>query len=194
MEVKASVQGSVGESKKEVKARLAQYLEQQPESIHKFHRWMKALELVNLIIIFGLFIVALYVSITWKNYDPMVVPFWWVTFAAAGALFGILFGLHTIILKASPPYILPGMKPFPANVIPGDRRMFVTGPQAVKWGWVLIGASFIWAVICAGVYYYMVSSNANILRTVISLAVFLFAVMMLVSIFQKLFRSHSKSM
>ena len=193
MEGNTMNQGKTAESKQEWKARLAQYLEQQPTATQRSHRWMRILEMVNLFVILGLFIVALYVSVTWKNYDATVIALWWIGFAEAGALLGMLLGLHSVVVKAFPPGMLRGIKPFPANMVTNDKKTFVTGRQAVRWGWLVFGASCVWALICCGFYYYLATANVDTLGTFISVVVNFCLILVLVKIVLKVLQVSTKS-
>ena len=121
----ARVQGIVTE--KEVKEQLARYLEQQPDSLKGFHKWMNGLEVAGLILIAAAFILALYVSIAWKSFEAKLIPTAWFFFAASVAPLLLLSGIHTLILRA-----------FPTGLLPGTAGKFVTGSGAM---W--IGCGFI---------------------------------------------------
>jgi hypothetical protein len=110
-------------TKQDVKAQLAQYLAQQPVSKQRFHKWMKVLEMASLAIVVGAFAVAMYVSINWTMVPLKVVPTAWVAFPVSLVPLMILIGLHTIVLKAFLPI-----------VVPGESQTFVTGSKAEQWG------------------------------------------------------------
>jgi hypothetical protein len=113
---------------------IAQYVEQQPESKQAFHKWMKRLEAVGVGVILVAFSTALYISIAWKSVDPIVIPIAWFGFAASASPLFMLVGLHTIVLKAFPPIVLPGSK-----------QKFVTGGGAVwpGWGYVVLALALV---------------------------------------------------
>jgi hypothetical protein len=103
----------------QIKLQLTQHLEQQSASTLAVHRWMKRLEVASLGIIAAIFILALYVSITWKAVPKMAIPTAWFAFAGSACISMVLIGLHAILLRAFPPVILPG-----------NRHWFTTGREA----------------------------------------------------------------
>ena len=127
MNSQVSVQGPVVESKQDLRAQLAQYVEQQPESTLAFHKWMKRLEVAGAGIMAAAFIVAMYVSVAWKSVNPIVIPIAWFFFAASAAPAMIFLGLDAITLRA-----------FPPAVWPGKQQKFRTGSGAVWTGWAFI--------------------------------------------------------
>jgi len=112
------------EAREQLRQQLAQYLAQQPESSQAFHKWMKRLEVASLALIVAAFILAMYVSIAWKSVDPLVIPVAWFIFAASVTPAMLLIGIHSIILRAFPPIVLPG-----------KMQKFVTGHGAFWPGW-----------------------------------------------------------
>jgi hypothetical protein len=108
------------EAREHLKLQLAQYVESQPESTQSFHRWMKRLEMAAVGLIATAFINGLYLSFAWKSIDPILIPTAWFFFAASAGPLAVLIGLHTIILKAFPPIILPG-----------KAQKFITGSGAM---------------------------------------------------------------
>jgi hypothetical protein len=122
-----SVQGPVIESKQDLRAQLAQYVAQQPESTQAHHKWMKRLQVAGAGIMVAAFIVAMYVSVAWKSVNPLMIPIAWFLFAASAAPALIFVGLDAITLRAFPPVVVPGKQP-----------RFVTGQGAVWTGWAFI--------------------------------------------------------
>ena len=178
--------------RKESQVLLSQHIEQQPKSVRTLHQWMKILELIDLVGGIGTFIVAVYVSLTWKNFETTTVMLWWVIFAAVAALFGVLLGLHAIILKAYPPVIMPNASPFLDNIFSGNRRMLVTGQQAMRWGGFLIGIGFAWGAIGIGFYCVVLYSNFGLLRVLTGLITVLFLIVIILSFVQRASREKSK--
>jgi len=117
-----NVAGSITqpETKEQLRQQIAQYVEQQSESKQAAHQWMKRLEGVGVGVILAAFIVALYLSFAWKSIDPILIPIAWFAFVASAGPLAVIIGLHSLILKASPPVI-----------IPGKAQKFVTGSGAV---------------------------------------------------------------
>ena len=118
----ASLQGvePKTEAKEPIKQQLAQYLEQLPESKQTFHKLMKGLEFAVMLLIPVAFIVALYVSIAWKSYNPLLIPITWFIFAASISPALFLSGTHSIVLGA-----------FPITSVIGKNLKFVTGSRDV---------------------------------------------------------------
>jgi hypothetical protein len=129
-----------------LKAQLAEYLAQQGESIRSTHKWMKRVEVAGLGIVIAVFAVALYGSSTWANSNPTMIPVAWFAFATSLSLMATLFGLHTILIRAFPPIILPG-KP----------QKFVSGSTAVWTGL----ASIIGGLFLAGIWITFAYSTAT---------------------------------
>jgi hypothetical protein len=122
--------GTEKEARDQLRLQIAAYLQQQPESIQASHRWMKRLEVAGLGIILAAFVVALYVSIDWKNVSPILIPVAWFIFALSAAPVLVMLGIHTLLLRAFPPIVMPGKLP-----------RFVTG-SAATWfgvGYILLG-------------------------------------------------------
>jgi hypothetical protein len=158
----ANVQQEAGitESKEESKGRLAQHVEQQPASVQTVHKVMLALEAVVAILYIGLFIAAIYVSVTWQTHGELAVPRWWMFSMVSVGLLLILFGFHSILVKAHLP--LPS---------PSGKESFVTGQEAVKQGWMFIGMGLLWAALWAGMYLYIVLTGVEPLETFIPFVV-----------------------
>jgi hypothetical protein len=108
------------EARAELKRQLAEYLAQQPESTLSAHRWMKRLEVAGAGVIVAAFCIALYVSITWKSTNPILIPTTWFVFAASPVFVLIFLGVDAILLHA-----------FPTVILPGRPQKFVTGNGAV---------------------------------------------------------------
>jgi len=122
----ASVQEVITEKgmREQLKQQLAQHVQEQPESTQSFHRWMKVLEAAGLVLIAAAFIAAMYISINWKNVQQIWIPIAWFLFAASAAPTSILIGIHSLILRASPPIVFPGI-----------GKKLVTGRGALWAGW-----------------------------------------------------------
>ena len=153
MKEAATVQPEVtpAESRQAANARLAEYVEQQPKSIQTAHIVLSVLLAVGVVLVIGLFIVALYVSFTWKAYGELAVPRWWMAWGVSVGLWLVVYGLDILILKANPPYVMPGTGPS-RDKASGERRWFVTGPQAARQGRIYIGLGVLYAALWAGMY------------------------------------------
>ena len=170
------------EAREQLKLQLTHYLAEQPESTQSLHRWMKRLETAGAGIIAAAFIVALYVSITWKSANPTLIPIAWFFFAACLGLMVVLFGLHASLIRAYPPVVFPG-----------KVQKFVSGSGAV---WIGVGSiigGLIMAAVWAGFAYSianfdlaMIVPLTNTLGVIISIAII---VSIVYSIYQKASRS-----
>jgi hypothetical protein len=96
------------EARAYLKAQLADYLAQAPESTRSAHMWMKRVDTAGLGIVIAAFGVALYGSFTWASVNPAMIPVAWFFFATCCSLMIVLTGLHAILIRAYPPVILPG--------------------------------------------------------------------------------------
>ena len=144
----------------ETGSQLARHLEEQPASIQTAHKLMLALEAVVAILYIGLLIVAVYVSVTWKTHGELAVPRWWMASQVSAALFLVILGLHSVIVKA--------YSPFPSL---GGKESKVTGRKAVRQGWMLIGLGLLWAAAWGGMYLGIVLSGAEPLQVFIPFVV-----------------------
>lgn len=144
-------EATLADSRQEANARLAEYVEQQPKSVQTAHTVLSVLMAVGVVLVIGLFIVALYVSFTWKSYGELAVPRWWMAWGVSVGLWLVVFGLDILILKADPPYIMPGTGPS-RDKASGERRWYVTGPRAARQGRIYIGLGVLYAVLWAGMY------------------------------------------
>jgi hypothetical protein len=192
------VQGALAESKQDLKAQLAQYVEHQPESTLKFHRWMKRLEVASLAIVVGVFAVAMYVSINWKTVPLTVIPSAWFCFPISFTPFAILVGLHAIVLRVFPPTTLPLFSSIflpgvPRGAMPRKKQQLLVERQAVAWGWGFIvmalvvatfWGTFIWAVWTFNMA--MLEPLINILGVVLGAGI---SIQILYTIFKKISKS-----
>jgi hypothetical protein len=174
--------GEASMTRQEVKAQLAHHLAQQPESKQVFHKWMKVLEVVGLVIIAATFAVALYLSINWATVPQMAIPTAWFAFPVSFAPLMILIGVHSIGLRA----FLP--------IVPlGKSQQFVTGSKAVWSGAglivtaLLVGAfwgAFAWVMWSGDMA--LIGTYTRILGTGVGIAI---AVAIVGSLFRQIFRS-----
>jgi hypothetical protein len=138
-------------SRQEANAQLDEYVKQQPKSVQTAHEVLSVLMAVGFILVIGLFIVALYVSFTWKAHGELAVPRWWMAWGVTVGLWLVVFGLDIFILKADPPYIMPGTGPS-RDKASGERRWYVTGQQAARQGRIYIGLGVLYAALWAGMF------------------------------------------
>ena len=116
--------GATGHTRQEFKTQLAEYAAQQPASKQTFHKWMKVAEMAGLAIIPAWFAVAMYVSINHTAVPGTTIAAAWFAFPVSFVPLMILVGLHTVILRATVP-----------SVLPGKSQKLVTGSRAVWSGW-----------------------------------------------------------
>ena len=149
----------VVESTEDTGSELARYMEKQPGSIQTAHKLMLALEGVAAILYIGLFILAIYVSVTWKTHGELAVPRWWMASQVCAGLLLVIGGLHTLVVKA--------YRPTP----PGSKDSIVTGREAVGQAWKPIALGLFWAAVWGGMYLFIVLSGADPLGTFIPFVV-----------------------
>jgi hypothetical protein len=105
-----------------------QYLQQLPASKQTFHRVIVWFIAAAFIITLGVFVYALYASFMGKSLGGSHVIVAWMSFFLAGAVAAFLYGLDTLVLRAT--------IPMPSE---GSKYSYETGPKAVREGWMLIG-------------------------------------------------------
>lgn len=113
-----------------------QYLEQQSPSKLTAHRWLGWLVITAIVLTLGVFIYAIYSSITWQSTGGDNVVIAWMYFFLAGGLAAFLMGLDTVILEATLP-----------PPIGGSNNDYETGTAAVRQGWALIGYGLVVTVL-----------------------------------------------
>jgi hypothetical protein len=128
-----------GLTRQEIKAQLAQHVAQQPAWKRAFDKWMKVLEIAGLVLIVGVFAVAMYVSINHTAVTGTVIAIAWFALPVSFAPLMILLGVHAIGLRAFYPIVLPG-KP----------EQFATGSKAVWSGAGLIAIALLVAAFWGG--------------------------------------------
>jgi len=197
MDQTASIHGlGTKREAKEQHKQLAQYVEQQPESMQAFHTWMTCLEAASLVVVAAVFILALYLSINWTSVPAKVIPTAWFAFPGNFSLTVLLLGLHTVILKAFSPVVglhtVALRASFPV-ALPGKNQQFVTGSEAVGRGWtfILIGllAGAFWGFIAYATWtlnWTMLEPLIGILGVVMGVGI---AISILYSMFQKVFKT-----
>jgi hypothetical protein len=146
---------TVVESRENSGSELARHMEQQTKSIQTAHKLMLALEAVLAILYIGLFVLAIYVSVTWKRHGGLAVPRWWMASQACVGLLLVIVGLHTLVVKAYMP------------TPPGAKESIVTGREAVRQAWKPTALGLFWAAVWGGMYLLIVLSGADPLETFI---------------------------
>ena len=125
-----SSQGTSNAAKPVTGERLSfdQYVQSLPASKQSAHRVMVWLVAIGFILVIGLFIYAIYTSVTWKSAGGLNVVMSWQYFFLAGGFFALLLGIDTLLLGATVPL------PFE-----GSKYSYTTGRKAVREGWTLVG-------------------------------------------------------
>ena len=167
------------EDKLDNRARLAQYLAQQPRSRRTFDKVMRILEVAALALVSGYLAWAIYVSINWSVPQRIVAV--WFAFPASVVVLLILVGLHGAGVQAFFPIIVPSSS-FP----------FVTGSKAVGMGLgfaatlLLVGA--FWGAFAHGIWttnWAILEPLAHVLGVVVGVGV---VVAVVSDLAKKLFR------
>ncbi len=148
------------ETREKAGSELARHMEQQAGSIQTAHKLMLALEAIGAIAYSGLFVVAIYVSVTWKTYGDLAVPRWWTASQVCAGLLIVIVGLHTLVVKA----YLPG--PYQSS-----KEPIATGREAVRQAWKPISLGILWAAAWGGMYLFIVLSGADPIGTFIPFVV-----------------------
>jgi hypothetical protein len=180
----ASLQGlgTNKEAREQLKLMLAHYLEGLPESTRSFHKGMKSLDISLMVVIASAFIAALSVSFTWKSIDPLMIPMMWFFFAASASLLTASIGLHTIILRAFPPIILPG-----------KVQRFVTGTEAVWTGSALLVGGLLMTAFWVLIAYAAATYNLTMLAPLITILGVLMGFGIVISMIMTTIQKISKS-
>ena len=170
------------EARENLKAQLAEYLSQQPESTLTAHKWMKLVDAAGLGIVITAFVYALYGSFAWANVNPIMIPLAWFGFAACGGLMAMLFGIHAILIRAFPPVILPG-----------KTQKFVSGSAAVWTGVASIVGGLFMIGIWIGFAYSTATANMTMLVPLINILGVVVTVGVVISIAYSLYQKVSQS-
>ena len=155
------------------------------ESQQTFHRWMKRGQAATVGLIVGIFVMALYTSINWKQVAPFEVAFWWMAFALSGIPLTIFVGLDIIYSRGA--------------VIPmqwgnGPKRMVtVTGRKAVLTGLGVIAAALAWGGFVLALMVATFSYNWDLLRVTISAFSVMLGAVIVLKIFSSLVRDISRT-
>jgi hypothetical protein len=182
--------------KSQVKLQIAQYLEQQPESMRVFHRWMKVLEWVSLGVVAIIFILALYVSFNWTQVQAKAIPTAWFAFPASFSLTLLLLGIHTVILKAFPPvsWFRNATWRVASPIAPTAKTLkFTTGREAIGSGWLVIAGALLLGAFWGAFIYASWTVNWAMLKPLITILAIVFAVGFVISLISTTLQKVSKS-
>ncbi len=160
-------------------------LDAESEAQHTFHHWMKRLQAATVGLMVGLFVVALYTSINWKQEVPFEIAFWWMAFTLSGIPLTICVGLDIIYARGA--------------VIPmrwgNDPRQLVTltGRKAVLTGLGVIAVALAWGGFVVALMVATFSYNWDLLRVTINTFGTLLGVLVVLKIFTSLVRDISRT-
>jgi hypothetical protein len=160
-------------------------LDSESEAQQTFHHWMKRFQAATVGLIVGLFVMALYTSINWKQVAPFEVAFWWMAFALSSVPLTVFVGLDIIFARET--------------VIPmqwgnGPKQMAtVTGRKAVLTGLGVIAVALAWGRFVLALMASMLTTNWDLLRVTISIFGTLLGVVIVLKIFSSLVRDISRA-
>jgi hypothetical protein len=155
------------------------------ETQQTFHHWMKRFQAATVGLIVGIFVMALWTSINWKQVAPFEVAFWWMTFALSGIPLTICVGLDIIYSQGA--------------VIPmqwgnGPKQMVtVTGRKAVLTGLGVIAAALAWGAFVLALMVSMLTFNWDLLRVTTSVFGVLLGAVIVLKMFSSLVRDLSRA-
>jgi hypothetical protein len=180
----ANVQKSSSDkqAREHLKAQLADYLAQAPESTRSAHKWMKRVDAAGLGIVVAAFAVALYGSFTWASVNPAMISAAWFFFATCCSLMVMLFGLHAILIRAFPPVILPG-----------KAQKFVSGSTAVWIGVASIAGGLFMAALWIAFAYSTATFNLAMLAPLMNILGVVMSIVIIVSIIYSIYQKATQS-
>jgi hypothetical protein len=155
------------------------------ESKQTFHHWMKRFQAAMLGLVVGIFAMALWVSINWKQAVPYEIAFWWMLFALSGIPLTIFVGLDIIFARGAV---------IPVQWGNGPKRMVtVTGRKAVLTGLGVIAAALAWGGFVLALMVATLSNNWDMLRVTISVFSAMLGVVIVLKILSSLVRDISRT-
>jgi hypothetical protein len=159
MTTEAKIQTNLYTDKDSAKTALTEHIDGLPNGTRKAHTLIGVLIIATMVLVVASFAYALYVSINWKAFELVDIPFWWMVSQACAGLSLILIGLQSMIAKAYWPVepMIDGS--FRADVFSGEKTKFVKGAQAVKWGMVIVGLGLLWTALWVGMYLVAAASS-----------------------------------
>jgi hypothetical protein len=160
-------------------------VDSESESKQTFHHWMKRFQAATVGLIIGIFVMALWTSINWKQVAPFEVAFWWMAFALSGIPLTIFVGLDIIYSRGA---VIPMQRGT------GPKRMVtVTGRKAVLTGLGVIAVALAWGGFVLALMYSMLTYNWDLLRVTINVFGVLLGVVIVLKIFSSLVRDPSRT-
>ena len=155
------------------------------ESEQTFHHWMKRFQAATVGLIVGLFVMALYTSINWKQVAPFEIAFWWMAFALSGIPLTICVGLDIIYSRGAVIPMRWGNGP--------KQLVTVTGRKAVLTGLGFIGVALAWGGFVLALMAAMFTLNWELLRVTTSVFGLLLGAVIVLKILSSLVRDFSRA-
>jgi hypothetical protein len=155
------------------------------ESQQTFHRWMKRFQAATVGLIVGLFVMALYTSINWKQVAPFEIAFWWMMFALSGIPLTICVGLDIIYSRGAVIPMRWGNGP--------KQLVTVTGRKAILTGLGIIGVALAWGAFVLALMAATFTLNWQLLRVTTSVFGVLLGAVIVLKILSSLVRDFSRA-
>jgi hypothetical protein len=155
------------------------------ESQQTFHHWMKRFQAATVGLIVGLFVMALYTSINWKQVAPFEIAFWWMAFALSGIPLTICVGLDIIYSRGAVIPMRWGNGP--------KQLVTVTGRKAILTGLGIIGVALAWGEFVLALMAATFTLNWQLLRVTTSVFGVLLGAVIVLKILSSLVRDFSRS-
>ena len=155
------------------------------KSQQTFHHWMKRFQAATVGLIVGIFVMALWTSISWQQVTPFEVAFWWMAFALSGIPLTIFVGLDIIFSRGAVIPMQWGNSP--------KRMVTVTGRKAVLTGLGVIAAALAWGGFVLALMAATLSYNWDLLRVTINVFSVMLSVVIVLKIFSSLVRDLSRT-
>ncbi len=160
-------------------------LDSESEAQQTFHHWMKRFQAATLGLAIGIFVMALWVSINWKQVAPFEIAFWWMAFALSGLPLTICVGLDIIFVRGVV---------IPVQWGNGPKRMVtVTGRKAILAGLGVIAVAVAWGGFVLALMAATLANNWDMLRVTINVFSVLLGVVIVLKIFSSLIRDISRT-
>lgn len=151
----------------------------------KFHRLMKRFQAATVGLAVGLFVMALYTSINWKQVAPFEIAFWWMVFALSGLPLTLCVGLDIIFSRGAVIPMRWGNGP--------KQLVTVTGREAVLTGLGIIAVALAWGGFVLALMAATFTFNWELLRVTMSAFGVLISAVVVLKIFSSLFRDLSRT-
>jgi hypothetical protein len=155
------------------------------ESQQTFHHWMKRFQAATVGLIVGLFVMALYTSINWKQVAPFEIAFWWMAFALSGIPLTICVGLDIIYSRGAVIPMRWGNGP--------KQLVTVTGRKAILTGLGIIGVALAWGAFVLALMAATFTLNWQLLRVTTSVFGVLLGAVIVLKILSSLVRDFSRA-